>query len=235
MRAFLADAAPKTSGEDEDTGVEESYGMPELGGQSGGEASKVCAESCTIILVPHGTDGASVKERRRRMAVAGMVLKGKLMQTIPKPVWASSAHPHIPAALAHSCAPADVSMAVWKVKRNRAAVLSELLTVESATKFVQDIVAGNGIFHTLPVPATVLLATLANPHTPIREEGVLGSSALKEGVLPPGFLDWAHPSNVMQEMEGAPVPSPTTTVTTATSLREQEEPLDPLDHNTLLI
>ena len=173
------------------------------------------------------------------MAVAGMVLKGKLMQTIPKPVWASAAHPHIPAALAHSCAPANVSMAVWKVTRNRAAVLSELLTVESATKFVEDIVAGNGIFHTLQWRQGGgeggLFATLANPHTPMREEGVPGGSALKAGVLPPGFLDWAHPSNVMQELQGAPVPSPTTTATTTTSLREQEEPLEPLDHHTLLI
>jgi len=29
----------------------------------------------------------------------------------------------------------------------------------------------------------------------------------REGMLPPGFLDWSHPSNVMMEHENAPPPA----------------------------
>lgn len=85
-------------------------------------------------------------------------------------------------------------MAVWKVKRNRAAVLTGSLTVTSGSLFLDEILAGNGHFQDMPVSADVLLGK----HSP-KDYG--------EMALPPGHpVDWRHVSNLFWEMPGAPEP-----------------------------
>jgi len=169
--------------------------------QLGSDNEKGCVDACLVFLIPHGSDEVALKERRRRMAAANEVLKGlkgsARKQSIPSAVWASTAQVDVAAAFNHCGGGAEVSMALWKVKRNRAAVLTQALTVSAGSQFVTDVLAGNGNFCALPVSADVLLGKHAGEH---------GGKA-REGLLPPGFLDWSHPSNVMQEQENALPPA----------------------------
>lgn len=136
------------------------------------------------------------------MAAANDVLKSfkasGRRQSLPPAVWASTAQRHVFAALKHCGGGADVSMAVWKVKRNRAAVFTQPLTVASGSQFLIDVLAGNGNFCALSVSADVMLGKHPGEHEEAAEA--------RTGVVPPAFLDWSHPSNVLQEMENAPMP-----------------------------
>lgn len=202
LRAFLtgkANAQTRVIKEDDGIAPAEDYGMLQLGAES--EGGTVCSEGCTVVFIPHGKDAEIVKERRRRMAAANDIMSamrtGKRKQSIPQPVWASTAQVEVTAAFRECAAGAEVSMAVWKAKRNRAAVLSVPLTVEAGSRFLDDILAGNGNFRALPVDSDSLLGV----SKPID----------REGVVPPGYLDWLQPSNILQELQGAlapPMPLP---------------------------
>lgn len=204
MRAFLTGKAASDSGAfkaHENVVPSETYGMQQLVAMEGGKSA--CGESCTVVFVPHGLDEATLKERRRRMHTANEVLQalrsGKRKDLVPRGVWASSAQVQLAAAFQVAAGGANVTMAVWKVKRNRAALLTQPLTLASGTKFLDEILAGNGNFKLLPVAPDVLLATQSNDQSP----------KYAPNVVPPGLLDWAFPSNVLQEMQGAPAPQPT--------------------------
>lgn len=191
---------------DEDQAPSQTYGM----GQLGGEDQKSCVDTCVLIMIPHGSDQGALKERRRRMAAANDVLKSlkankankaifrKPQPSIPPAVWASTAQMHVFAALKHCGHGADVSLAVWKVKRNRVAVLTQPLTVASGSQFLTDVLAGNGNFCALSVSADVMLGKRPAEHQVVAEA--------RTDVVPPAFLDWSHPSNVLQEMENAHTP-----------------------------
>ena len=182
---------------DEDKAPSQTYGMGQLG-----EDETSCVDTCVVVMIPHGSDQGALKERRRRMTAANDVLKSLKAsgrkQSLPPAVWASTAQLHVFAALKHCGGGADVSMAVWKVKRNRAAVLTQPLTVASGSQFLTDVLAGNGNFCALSVSAHVMLAKRPAEHEEAAEA--------RTGVVPAAFLDWSHPSNVLQEMENAPTP-----------------------------
>jgi hypothetical protein len=204
LRAFLTGKAGSDGGSfkaDEEVVPSETYGMQQLVATQDGASA--CGESCTILFVPHGSDEATLKERRRRMQTGKEVLEavgaGKRKDLVPRGVWASSSQLQLVAAFREAAAGANVTMAVWKVKRNRAAVLTQPLTLSSGTKFLDDILAGNGNFKPLSVAPEILLATQSDEQ----------STKLGRNVVPAGLLDWAYPSNVLQEMQGAPMPQPT--------------------------
>lgn len=204
LRAFLTgrdSAQAQVIKDDDEIAPSEDYGMLQLGAES--KEGTVCSEGCTIFIIPHGKDAATLKERRRRMTAANDIMRamrtGKRKQSISEPVWASTAQVDVIDAFRQCGAGAEVSMAVWKVKRNRAAVLNDALTVESGTRFLDEILAGNGNFRTLPVPADSLLG------------GARPTSA-QQGLVPPDHLDWLYPSNVLQEMQGAIPPQPPLTL-----------------------
>ena len=183
--------------------------MAQLGNDSaaGSKGGGVCAESCIIVVLPQGADEHALKERRRRMALANDLIKALKpasskrlkLPAIPPAVWVSAAQARLVSALAQcsGAGEAGFSLAVWRVKRNRVAVLAGALTEAAGSKFLDDVIAGNGNFCAVPVPAAELLGAPAPATAP---------EAARLGLLPPGYVDWHYPSNVGHEMEGASEP-----------------------------
>ena len=205
LRAFLTGKSgdTETVTVDDEIVPAETYGMSQLGAANT-DGSKGCVDTCIIIMTPHGSGMETLKERRRRIAVANDVLKamrrGAGRKVIPTAVWASTAQVQAASALSECAGGADVSLAVWKVKRNRVAVLTGPLTATSGTKFLEDILAGNGNFKALPVDADMFLD---------RQQAAPQSW---EGIVPPGLLTWTHASNIWREKQGAPPPYTETVV-----------------------
>jgi hypothetical protein len=187
---------------DEDKAPSQTYGMGQLG-----EDEKSCVDTCLVVMIPHGSDQGALKERRRRMAAANDVLKSLKAsgrkQSLPPAVWASTSQLHVFAALKQCGGGADVSMAVWKLKRNRAAVLTQPLTVASGSQFLAEVLAGNGNFCALAISADVMLGNVMLGKRPGEHEE---AAEARKGVVPAAYLDWSHPSNVLQEMENVPTP-----------------------------
>ena len=119
--------------------------------------------ACVIILTTHGAGAAASKERRQQMQAAADVRKALLASktlkaSVPTFVWASTAQKELAAALRACADGAEVSMVVWKLKRNRVALLKQPLTAASGLDFLQDMLAGS---KTGPLPSPLCPSLIA--------------------------------------------------------------------------
>lgn len=111
----------------------------------------------------------------------------------------------------------DVVLAVWKVMRNRIAVLASTLTVESGAAFVQGVMAGDAKFRALQQDASMLLQFEGLEATGSRHANERDAKSISHDLVPPRLIDWKRPSNCEQNATNA-LPGITTKLGTVFAL-----------------
>ena len=177
---------------------------------------EVCGDMCLISFVIYGKNMEPDMRNAIKTKVALKNMRNKRHDSrvnIPKLVWMSTNQ--VMYATLKTIVP-DIDLVLWKVKRNRVAVLENCSETKAIATFIDEILSGSQSFISLNSEPEVLVLD-GNIHSPLSlsdeqhsdpsiEQG--GDSLISEDgqFVAPGHLTWTCPSNLMQERRKIRIP-----------------------------